>query len=173
MAVRLGGFDGPSALIFDANGDVYVSYAGNARILQFVAPFVSDAAASHIIELPALNRPTAVPVGLAVHDSKLYVAIPKENRVLIYSLAANASPEPVTVLGQPDLNSRDLNAGMHPRAAAYSLADVSDVKVDPSGNVYVADTGNHRVLRFASGARSADMVWGQVDLASNGANQIK
>ena len=171
--VSLSGFDGPSALTFDSKGNLYISDAGNARILRFAAPFVSDAAASQTIELPTLNRPTAVPGGLAVHDSKLYAAVPKENRVLIYSLAANGSPELVTVLGQPDLNSRDLNAGLHPRAAAYSLADVNDVKVDPSGNVYIADTGNHRVLRFASNARSADMVWGQIDLASNGANQIK
>ncbi len=167
------GFDTPSALTFDSNNNLYVSDSGNARILRFAAPFVSDAAASLIIGLPTLNRLTAVSFGLAVHDGKLYVAVPKENRILIYSLSASAAPEPVSVLGQPDLNSRDVNAGVYPRAAAYSLMDVSDVKVDPGGNVYVADTGNHRVLRFASGARSADMAWGQLDLTSNGVNQVK
>jgi uncharacterized protein (TIGR03437 family) len=47
------------------------------------------------------------------------------------------------------------------------------VKVDASGNVYVADSSNHRVLQFPPGSKSAGKVWGQTDFTSNGANQIK
>jgi uncharacterized protein (TIGR03437 family) len=170
--VSPGGFDSPSAVTFDTANNVYVSDSANARVLRFSAPFLPSSIASLVIAMPALNRPTAVPMGLAVHDNQLYAALPREHRVLIYSMA-EASPDILSVFGQPDLVSREINAGAHPRAAAYSLADANDVKLDPFGNVYIADTGNNRVLRFPARSRSADAVWGQVDVTSNGANQVK
>lgn len=62
------------------------------------------------------------------------------------------------VLGQPDLESNTPNAF---GASARSLRGPTAVAVDPRGRVYVADTGNHRVLRFPKGATTADLVLGQ------------
>lgn len=62
------------------------------------------------------------------------------------------------VLGQPDLESNTPNAF---GASARSLRGPTAVAVDPRGRVWVADTGNHRVLRFPKGTTTADLVLGQ------------
>jgi uncharacterized protein (TIGR03437 family) len=103
----------------------------------------------------------------------LHVALPQEHRVLVYSTAAAEPGAPIAVFGQPDIHSRNPNAGAHPQASATSLAEPADVKIDPNGGVYIADAGNHRVLGFGSGSRSADRVWGQLDFTSNSVNQVE
>ncbi len=75
------------------------------------------------------------------------------------------------VLGQPDFSTADLPAA--PTAA--TLAKPSAVVVDPAtGKVFVADTGNNRVLRYPSAARlragaEAEAVFGQPDFTSQAA----
>ena len=87
---------------------------------------------------------------------------------------ALASGGPATsVLGQTDFVTTTANTGSTPLASANSLSGPSDVKVDAAGNVFVADTGNNRLLQFAPGAKAASKVWGQLDFMTNGANQIK
>lgn len=41
------------------------------------------------------------------------------------------------------------------------------VSVDPSGNVWVSDTCNHRILRFPPASKNANLVIGQTDFISN------
>jgi len=97
------------------------------------------------------------------------------------------------VLGQPDFNTVNCNSpaatggGFNgftnevqtPNAASLCVADVglgfAGFAVDPSGNVWVADSENARVLRFPSpftsgktAGESADIVLGQPDFVSNG-----
>jgi uncharacterized protein (TIGR03437 family) len=166
------GFNSPSALFFSANNDLYISDSLNARVLQFSAPFLPESSAKAVFPMPVTDGLTAGPGGLSVFEARLYVAVPAEHRTLVFSTATADSAVPVSVLGQPDLNSREPNAGVHPRAAAFSLAQPMDVKVDPNGGVYIADAGNHRVVGFSSGSRSADRVWGQADFTANGLNQV-
>jgi len=69
-----------------------------------------------------------------------------------------------TVIGQPDFSSADANAGA--LVSAQTLSDPSGkVAIGPQGELFVADTRNHRVLRYpatvtAAGA-AADRVLGQ------------
>jgi uncharacterized protein (TIGR03437 family) len=165
------GFDSPSAVAFDREGQLYVSDTGNRRVLRFKPPFLTDSSASTTIPMP--GTVSATPAGLAVSDSLLYVALPRENRIIVFTMPANTTPTPANVFGQSDLNGRDPNAGVSPRSAAYTLSSPADVKIDGGGNVYIADAGNHRVLRFAEGSRSANQVWGQFDFSSNSPNQVK
>jgi uncharacterized protein (TIGR03437 family) len=165
------GFDSPAGLALDAAGNLYISDTGNARLLRFARPFAPESTAAAVIPVPVAA--TAGPVGLTVAGGQLYVAVPRENRVLVFPASGGTSSTPVNVYGQPDLNGREPNTGVHPRAAAFTLSEASDVKVDPAGNVFIADTGNHRVLRYPAGARSAGTVWGQPDFTANTANQVK
>ena len=54
------------------------------------------------------------------------------------------------------------------------MNDPARVALDPSGNLWVADTGNNRVLRFPKGpdgfasGQAADVVLGQPDFTSSG-----
>ena len=106
----------------------------------------------------------------------LWVSDPHNNRVLGFKDARTLTPAtvPDIVLGQPDKSTTLCNYSPNPTTAGSlnnpsqnSLCLPYGVTVDSKGAVYVADSGNGRVLRFpnpwASGAdfQSADLVLGQ------------
>lgn len=173
----------PSGLAFDREGHLYVSDTGNARVLRFPASPATDASATNVYGQSDFSTGAApesttqssltAPFGIAVSASNLYVAVPNDNRVLVFSLAAPRGAPAASLLGQPGFTSTLANAGSSPRASASTLSAPADVKTDPDGNVYIADSGNHRVLSFPAGARSATQVWGQLDFVSNGVNKVK
>ena len=90
------------------------------------------------------------------------------NRVLRYpSVAGTISTTADQVWGQPDFASNTPNNGGR---NANSLVNPNSVVLDMANNLYVADTGNSRILRFPNVAgtisTTADRVWGQADFAS-------
>lgn len=105
------------------------------------------------------------PRGLAVATSSaptrwrgLWIADTGNHRVLHVGYQAVAAD---FVLGQSDLYSSLLASP----TTAGSLNAPTAVALDPQGGVWVADTGNHRVLHFARGAALADRVLGQLDFS--------
>jgi uncharacterized protein (TIGR03437 family) len=185
--VSASGLDTPSGLAFDGQGNLYVADYNNTRVLRFPAPlgptFKNPAANGVWGEANFTTRglpqqPSASsmagPAGLAVDNSgNLYVAIPADNRVLVFAASIAAGAVASNVLGQSSYTSNTANAGVSPLASASSLSAPNAVAIDPSGNVIVVDTGNNRVLKFPSGAKTASSVWGQTDFTSNGVNRIK
>ena len=123
--------------------------------------------------------------GLAVDASSgtphLYVSDPGNNRVLAFKDARKAGPGVPAdlVIGQPDMNTSVCNfGGVHVQTPApgqltqqptqSSLCYPTGLAIDPSGDLYVADSLNGRVVRFpapfASGKTSgeqADLILGQ------------
>jgi uncharacterized protein (TIGR03437 family) len=183
-AVSASGFNTPSGLAFDSQGNLYVSDSANARVLKFAAPVISGAKAAVVLGQPNFttntvppepaNTTLAGPVGLAVDASgSLYVAIPNDNRVLVFASTAASGAEAQRVLGQLDFNANQANPSSSPLASPQSFSAVSDVKLDPSGHVYVADSGNNRVLSFPQNSTTATEVWGQINFTANGANEVK
>jgi uncharacterized protein (TIGR03437 family) len=178
------GFDTPNGLAFDAVGNLYVSDGRNSRVLRFAAPLGPSAPnptattvwgqsnfTSRGVPAQPSSSTIAVPAGLGVGGNTLYVASGAENRVLTFPLAVGG---PATgVLGQTDFATTTANTGSTPLASANSLFGPNDVKLDATGNLFVVDTGNNRLLQFAPGAKAAAKVWGQIDFVTNGPNQIK
>ncbi|MGE5646085.1 MAG: hypothetical protein ACM336_09870 [Acidobacteriota bacterium] len=122
-----------------------------------------------------LNQPT----GLALDaEGNLYVADSGNNRILRYPKPLQ-QPDPYgadLVIGQPDFTTRAANQGGR-SASSLSLASGStalrtSLAFDASGNLWVTDAGNHRVLRYpadsASGsiATTANLVVGQPDFTT-------
>ncbi len=185
-AITASGFDTPAGLAFDPQGNLWVSDFNNTRVLKFAAPLgpgSPDPAATAVIGEPNFatrgvpaqpsNATLTGPVGLSTDNSgNLYVAVPGDNRVLIFSVAAVSSGAQ-NVLGQSDFVTTTANSGVSPLASPNTLANPIDVKLDPDGNAYVADAGNNRVLAFPVRSKSASMVWGQSTFAANGSNQVK
>ncbi len=110
-------------------------------------------------------------VAVDLNTGKVFVADDDNNRVLRFSATdafTNGSPAEA-VLGQSDFTSNSsatTQSGMNgPRG----------LLVDNNGNLWVADGGNNRVLRFDNAATktngsNADGVLGQTDFSSNTAN---
>ncbi len=114
----------------------------------------------------------------------LYVPDFSNNRVLKYNNPFVSDSVADAVWGQADFSGMDCNRGDFGRPTSETICfdsvtnrlvtnlQSAGVEVDDEGNVWVADTGNHRVVRFSmsslTGAvsRTASLVLGQPDFGS-------
>lgn len=94
----------------------------------------------------SVGEPSGVAIDMA--NGKLYVADALNNRVLRFSYPiTGTSPTAERVFGQTTFTNGNANAG-EPNASASTLSAPGAVAVDASGRLWVADTGNNRVLWF-------------------------
>ncbi len=151
---------GPSGVYVDAAGNVYVADAGNNRIMKW-AP-----AASYGVLVAGGNGSGSganqlhAPQNVKVDDSgNVYIPDGSNNRVQKWAPGASTG---VTVAGQSNGNG---GSGLN------QLNNPEDVFIDASGNVYVADGGNHRIMKWPPGASSGTLV-AAGNGAGSGANQL-
>ena len=173
------GMSYPVGVAIGSDGTLWVADASNSRVLRFAdaaskptgtaadgvlgqADFTSNTSAT---SATGMAGPTGVAIG---SDGTLWVADASNSRVLRF---ANATSKPDGaaadgVLGQPDFASNT------PVTSATGIHGPAGLAIDSGGTLWLADTGNHRVLRFADAASkpngaAADGVLGQSDFASN------
>ncbi len=124
--------------------------------------FIAYQANNGGVSAQSLNKPG----GIAIHlpSGRLYVADTFNNRVLSWPSAASftnhAAADMVFGQGGSFITNTPNNGG----SSAGSLDGPTGLAVDSNGNLYVADTDNHRILRFnnpPAGDTNADMVFGQ------------
>lgn len=127
-----------------------------------------------------LNGPTYTTIDTLYN--RVYVSDSMNNRITIYRLDPTTyRPQiPYTaigVIGVPYNISGDLLLDSPTTALSASpstLNNPGQLVVDPSGNLYIADTGNNRVLRFPTGTSTlppvlqANLVFGQSSSSSSG-----
>ncbi len=167
----------PSGIAVDGDGRVYVADSLQ-RAVVFAPPFTNGKEGFRILGvwINQPNQPVQTqyvmgnPEGMTVMNNRLIVADPGLSRIVRYEPAAEwpaeteaiPSPPATAVLGQADLESFVPNRG---------LAEASEITVaNPFGvyavgsELYVADTGNNRVLGFPSFGPTvgANRVLGQV-----------
>ena len=97
-----------------------------------------------------MDNPTGVALDLNVTPNHLYVAEQTKHRILGYRNAAsfvNNQPADI-VIGQPDFYSSICNQAGGPNQR--NLCGPNGIAVDKSGNLFVADFSNSRVLEFSS-----------------------
>jgi sugar lactone lactonase YvrE len=169
----------PEGLAFDSAGDLWVADSQNNRVLEFASPFTNIEKASVVIGEPDFlsssfnpaSRSTVYNPFSITFDSSgnLWVVDSDNNRVLKFtgpfSIGKNASG----VLGQRIYNSS--SSGFFTNQSNLNRPLV--VAFDPSGNLWLADGANNRVLEFVpalSNGKNASLVLGQTDFQSNGFN---
>jgi sugar lactone lactonase YvrE len=178
------GLSMPAGIALDTVGNLYVADSQNNRVLVYYTPLrktkvrgSGDTAADLVLGQNDLNvnpidsgGPSALynPQGVAIDsEGHLYVADSYNNRVLGWENGAepaNGAPADI-VIGQPDF-FRNLCSTTR---KGLCLSPGGGVAVDGAGNLYVADTGNNRVLEYAqpfqshfSAGQPAHLVFGQL-----------
>jgi sugar lactone lactonase YvrE len=146
----------PGALTVDSAGNLYVGDTGNNRVLEFDSPFTTDTVADRVFGTtgsftaslcPSPPASTAAdlcfPDGIALDASgNLWIADSGNNRIVEYDAPIASGASPSRVFGQGSFSS---NACGNSNAA---FCAPSGLTFDSSGNLYVADAANNRVLEF-------------------------
>ncbi len=167
----------PQGVVYDLFGGVYIVDSLNNRVLYYQTStsttplrvygqgglFTTNTANNGGISATSLFTP----FGIALDNSNgLYVADNRNSRVLYYP---SASTTATFVYGQG--GSFTTNTANNGGISASSLAFPNGLALDGNGNLYIADSANHRVLRFTIGNSVATAVWGQSSFTSGSANQ--
>ncbi len=167
---------GPYRAAFDSGGNLYVPNVFTHRVLFYPAgsttatraygqlgSLTSNVANNGGVSANSLNAPTGAALDSA---GNLYIADRQNNRVLYYPAGSTTATR---VYGQ--LGSFTSNAANNGGVSADSLNAPTGLAIDSSGNLYVADSVNNRVLFYPSGSTTAIRVYGQLgSFTSNTAN---
>ncbi len=193
-------FFNPQGLALDTSAStpaLYVADTGNNRILGFrsAVGYANGQKADLVIGQPDFvttlfggpghntgNTGLYAPTGITVDGSgNLYVVDSGNNRVLRFPrpFSQTGLPAPDLVIGQHDFTTAGANQGGI-SASTLSLNGANGpfgayAAFDSSGNLWISDAGNNRVLRFnasvlgggAANGPSADLVIGQPNFTSN------
>ncbi len=162
----------PQEIAFDPNGDLWVADYNNNRVVEFVPPFSNDQSATVILGSNDTGNPKAntlsLPFGVSFDAAgNLWVADGGNNRTLEFKPPFSTGMSASVALGQADLTSN----------TAASTADGEDspeeASFDGSGNLFVADASNNRVLEYTppfTTGMAASIAIGQPSLTSSTAS---
>ena len=174
----------PGGVAVDATGNLFVADHLNNRVLEYNRPFATDTVADRVIGQPdftsnapnngglsaaSLDSPSGVAVDAA---GNLWVADYGNNRVLEYNNPiATGDRIADLVLGQPDfiVQHRQQRRSSAPHRSSTQSASPST----RTGNVWVADALNNRVLEYddpKTFGTTADRVLGQPSFTSGPVN---
>ena len=182
----------PGGVAVDGNGNLYVADTSNNRVLEYNQPFAQAIASGFVANVVfgqggSFTRTSCAqtaaglcfPQGVASDsNNNLYVADAGNNRVLEFNQPL-APPTGINGIGDAtaDLvfgqgasgtdfvgNACVLNSGS---ATAVGMCNPLSVAVDGSGNVYVGDDGDHRVLEFNQPLGAPDVLTGAGDVTAD------
>lgn len=163
VATTQSGFRSAVSITVDANGRLWVADYNNHRVLRFdnAASKGNGANADGVLgQVNFVSRIEATtrngmrnPSGLAVDaNGTLWVAEYNNNRILRFDNAASKSngADADGVLGQATYTTLNLATTQN------GLRNPMGINVDASGNLWVADYGNNRILHFNNAASKAN-----------------
>lgn len=171
----------PAYPVFDRAGNLWIADFFNNRVLEFKPPFATGMSASVVLGQAdfihgSANQGGAVANntfhggdGLAFdQEGNMWVPDGFNHRILEFVPPFTTNMQASLVLGQADFVHGSPNqGGTAPTSATLDFPH--QVVFDSSGNLYVTDADNDRVLVFAppfSNGMNASMVLGQADFTA-------
>jgi len=163
----------PSGIAFDPSGNLWAGGSQNASIKEFKAPFTLGESASlmlggYYLSSTTLNASTFGPGDLKFDSSgNLWVVDGGFNRILEFTPPFTTRMAASLVIGQQDFTSVS-NSNNESK-----LNSPGFITFDSSGNLWVSDTYDNRVLEFKApftNGESASIALGQPNLSSLAAN---
>jgi uncharacterized protein (TIGR03437 family) len=171
----------PKGIVVDSNGNLYVADSNNGRVLRFPAPFsqpagqlitadlvLGQSSFTSSIKVPSSST-MSNPYGLAFTGTNgLLVSDLAYNRVLYIPFSANGTFAAGTdngkvaakVFGEPDFQTVTGGTG------DASLSSPHHISCDTNGQLYVADSGNNRIVIFGDPNSSQTATGGQPSVLS-------
>jgi secreted PhoX family phosphatase len=151
------GLDNPYGLAFDSSGNLWVSDPYNARVLEYLrgSGFTNGMSASLVIGQSSFTGDTSAttpngldePFYLAFDSSgNLWIADDSNSRVLEYNYPFSTGMSASLVIGQSSFTTATW------ADTATALKYPYDVAFDSSGNLWVVDDSNNRVLEYGGAA---------------------
>jgi sugar lactone lactonase YvrE len=156
----------PMGLALDhESGWLWVADTGNNRVLGFEPPFSADAVPAIVLGQTDLHshEPNVgdvhaaslrAPAGIDAHKGTVVVADTGNNRILLYSNPQAPGAKADAVLGQ-DLSFSSTLSG----SGRTRFSEPGAVTIDWLGRIWVADTGNRRLLGFDPGEQQPFVVF--------------
>ncbi|MFY7998702.1 MAG: IPT/TIG domain-containing protein, partial [Candidatus Kapaibacteriota bacterium] len=174
-------FNSPNGMAIDAaNNKLYVAEFGNHRVMRFSLPITQNSQLPEAVfgqinftsglangggttGAAVFNGPFTMNVGTG---GDLWITDIMNNRLVMIPSAHTAAngASATTVIGQPNLTSNA--AGL----SAQNISSPYSTRLDASGNMWVADNVNRRVLRFnapLSTFQNASIALGVPDFTTN------
>jgi uncharacterized protein (TIGR03437 family) len=146
----------------------FIGTAGN--------PLAVDSTGPNVVEGREFNAPAGIAVDNSTSPPIIYIADNGNSRILAYQYNTQLTPggEADLVLGQQDSFT---NLAQGPSGTlSTGLKSPTGLAVDASGNLYVADTGDNRILRYPrpfsqpAGYQFPNMIIGQATFSGSTAN---
>lgn len=196
---------GPERMAVDQEGNLYVADSANNRVLVYNTPFnaasgepgAGDTSADFVYgqngsfttrscnldgaSATTLCNPKAVALDSA---GNIYIADTGNNRVLEYAKAGNPPVASDAIADRSygqgsvsDFSSTQCadGVGSDPSPSNHGMCNPEGVALDGSGNLFVADSGNSRVIEIEApllGTQDATLVFGQGgNFTASGCNQ--
>jgi sugar lactone lactonase YvrE len=155
-----------SDVAVDGAGNVYIADLGNDRVRKVTGGIIATVAGGGTSGLLGDGKPATLarldaPSGIALDEAgNLYIADRDHHRV------RRVSPDGVitTVAG----TGTGGDSGDGGQATSAQLRFPTDVAVDGAGNLYIADSGNHRVRKVTGGIITTVAGTGAAGLSGDG-----
>jgi len=162
----------PYDVALDSSGNLWVADSANSRVLEFKPPFSNGESASIALGTSSLTSPGFLggppngtvlntPEAMAFDSSgNLWVSDTGDNRIVEFKAPFSTGENASLVLGVPNLSAESNNSN----ASATDLNAPVGLAFDSSGNLWVADSLNYRVVEFNApffNGEAASVVLGQ------------